>query len=96
MINKLMIFERKIMRKILGPTRSDNGYWRIKTNQEINDILQGQNRMSKRPTGRPKLRWEDDILEDIKSMNVCNWKNITQNRDRWKSVVEQARTLNRL
>jgi hypothetical protein len=31
------------MRKILGPTRSDDGYWRIKTNQEINDIQKGQN-----------------------------------------------------
>jgi len=38
-----MIFERKIMRKICGPTRTDDGYWRIKTNQEINDILKGQN-----------------------------------------------------
>jgi hypothetical protein len=128
MINKLMIFERKIVRKILGLTRSDNGYWRIKTNQEINDILKGQNiigfikkqrlnwlghvecmtknnnekkikrwkPMSKRPIGRPKLRWEDDVLEDIKSMNVRNCKNVAQNRDRWKKVVEQARTLNRL
>jgi hypothetical protein len=43
MINKLMIFERKIMRKIFGPTRSEDGYWKIKTNQEINDILKGQN-----------------------------------------------------
>ena len=116
------------MRKILGPTRSDDGYWRIKTNQKISDILKGQNiigfikkqrlnwlghvermaedsnvkkierwkPMSKRPTGRPKLRWEDDVLEDIRSMNVCNWKDVTQNRDRWKRVVEQARTLNRL
>jgi hypothetical protein len=41
MIKKLMIFERKIIRKIFGPTRSDDGYWRIKTNQEINDILKG-------------------------------------------------------
>jgi len=128
MINKLMIFERKIMRKILGPTRLDDGYWRIKTNQEINDILKGQNiigfikkqrlnwlghvermaednnvqkinrwkPMSKRPIGRPKKRWDDDVLEDIKSMNVRNWKNLAQNRDRWKKVVEQARTLNRL
>jgi len=128
MINKLTIFERKIMRKILGPTRSDNGYWRIKTNQEINDTLKGQNiigfikkqrlnwlghvelmtadnnvkkikrwkPMSKKPTGRPKLRWEDDVLKDTKSMNVRNWKNVAQNRDRWKKVVEQARTLNRL
>ena len=38
-----MIFERKVMRKIFGPTRSDDGYWRIKSNQEICDILKGQN-----------------------------------------------------
>ena len=43
MINKLMIFERRIMRKIFGPTRTDDGYWRIKTNQEINKILKWQN-----------------------------------------------------
>ena len=43
MINKLIIFERKVTRKIYGSTRSDDGYWRIKSNQEINDILKGQN-----------------------------------------------------
>ena len=37
-----MIFERKIMKKIVGPTRSEYGYWRIKTDQEINDKLKGQ------------------------------------------------------
>ena len=49
--------------------------------------------MSKRPIGRPKTRWEDDVLEDIKSMNVSNWKKVAQNRDSSKKVVEQARTL---
>jgi len=34
-----MIFERKIMRKIFGSTRTGDGYWRIKTDQEINEIL---------------------------------------------------------
>ena len=38
-----MIFERKIMKKLVGPTRSEDGYWRIKTNQEMNDTLKGQN-----------------------------------------------------
>jgi hypothetical protein len=52
--------------------------------------------MSKRPIGRTKLRWEDDVLEDIKSMKVRNWKNVAQDRERWKKVVEQARTLNML
>ena len=123
-----MIFGRKIVMKIFGPTRTDDGYWRIKTNQEINDILKGQNiigfikkqrlnwlghvqrmdednivqkikrwkPMSKRPIGRPKTRWEDDVLEDIKSINIRNWKKVAQNRDSWKKVVEQARTLYRL
>ena len=51
--------------------------------------------MAKRPIGRPKTRWEDGVLEDIKSMNICNLKKIAQNRDSWKIVVEQARTIHR-
>jgi hypothetical protein len=35
----------------------------------------------KRPIGSPKTGWEDDVLEDIKSMNVSNWKKVAQNRD---------------
>ena len=123
-----MNFERKITRKIFGPTRTDDGYWRIKTNQEINDILIGKNiigfikkqrlnwldhvermaddnivqkikrwkPMSKRPIGRPKTRWEDDVLEDIKSINVSVWKKVAQNRDSWKKVAEEVRILYRL
>jgi hypothetical protein len=49
--------------------------------------------MSKRPIGRPKTLWEDGVLEDIKSMNIRNWKKVVQNSDSWKKVVEQARTL---
>jgi len=30
--------------------------------------------MCKRPIGRPKTRWEDDVLEAIKSINISNWK----------------------
>jgi hypothetical protein len=52
--------------------------------------------MSKRPVGRPKTRREDDVLEDIKSMNIRNWKRVAQSRDSWKKAVEQARTLYRL
>jgi hypothetical protein len=52
--------------------------------------------MSKRRIGKPKTCWEDDVLEDTKNMNVCNWKEVAQNRDSWKNVVEQARTLYKL
>jgi len=44
----------------------------------------------------PKTRWEDDVLEDIRSMNVRNWNKVAQDRDSWKKAIEQARTLHRL
>ena len=52
--------------------------------------------MSKIPIGRPKTRWEDGVLEDIKSVNISSWKKVAQNRDSRKKVVEHARTLYRL
>ena len=35
-----MIFERKILRKIFGPTKEPNGLWRIKTNEELDELIQ--------------------------------------------------------
>jgi hypothetical protein len=52
--------------------------------------------LPKRPNGRPKTHWEDDVLEDIKSININNWKKVAQSRDIWKKMVEQTRTLYRL
>jgi len=52
--------------------------------------------ISKRPIGRPKTRWESDVLEDKKRMNVRNWKKVVEIRDSWKKVFEQARNLHRL
>ena len=48
--------------------------------------------VSKRPIGRPKTRWEDDVLGDINSINIRNWKKLAHNRDSWKKLIEQART----
>jgi hypothetical protein len=44
--------------------------------------------IAERPTGRLKLRWEEDVLEDIKNMNVHNWKKVAQDRERWKKVAQ--------
>jgi hypothetical protein len=37
-----MVFERKVLRKILGPT-NENGIWRIKTNLELDKIIKHKN-----------------------------------------------------
>jgi hypothetical protein len=49
--------------------------------------------ISKRPTGRPKTRWENDVKKDIQKLNVPNWKTLVQDRRRWKELVEKAETL---
>jgi len=40
--NRLMVFERKALRKIFGPT-NENGIWQIKTNQELDKIIKHKN-----------------------------------------------------
>jgi len=40
--NRLMVFERKILRKIFGPTY-ENGSWRIKTNEEMDELINHEN-----------------------------------------------------
>ena len=42
-IEKLMIFERKILRKIFGPTKEVNGLWRIKINEELDELIKRKN-----------------------------------------------------
>jgi len=45
--------------------------------------------MFKRPIGRPKTRWEVEVLEDIKHINVSNWKEVAQNRESWKKWLRK-------
>jgi len=40
---KLSLFERKILRKIFGPTKEANGIWRIKTNKELDELIKYRN-----------------------------------------------------
>ena len=37
--NRLLIFERRILRKIYGPTQNNDGTWRIKTNEELEILI---------------------------------------------------------
>jgi hypothetical protein len=33
--------------------------------------------------GRPKLRWDDGVTQDIKAMGMKNWKNLALKREEW-------------
>ena len=38
-----MVFERKVLRKIFGPTKERDGTWRIKTNDELDKLIRHKN-----------------------------------------------------
>ena len=41
-----------------------------------------------RPKGRPRVRWEDDVRNDLRNMGVNNWKQMMQERKKWKGIIE--------
>jgi hypothetical protein len=47
---------------------------------------------SSRPVGRPRLRWLDQVEEDLKKMEVINWREKCKDRRLWNGIVKQAKT----
>jgi hypothetical protein len=49
----------------------------------------------KRPLGRPRPRWEINIKENIQKVvcRVMDWIELTQDRDRWRAVVNAEMNL---
>jgi hypothetical protein len=41
--NKLMVFERKVLGRIFGPTKERDGTWRIKTNDKLDELIRHTN-----------------------------------------------------
>jgi hypothetical protein len=106
-----LVFERKILRKIFGPTRK-NKLWRIKTNDELDKLIKHHNiihikalrlswfghvqrmpdsrtvkkifnwtPLTARSKGRrPKQRWEYNIIQGIRQMDIKNWAACVQGR----------------
>ena len=49
----------------------------------------------KRPLGRPRRRWEDNIKMDLQEVGVgCgDWMELAQDRDRWRALVSTVMNL---
>ena len=46
----------------------------------------------RRSAGRPKLRWLDDVTRDANAAGASNWRNLAQDRGKWRRFLEEAKT----
>jgi hypothetical protein len=49
----------------------------------------------KRPLGRPRRRWEDNIKMDVQEVSGGrgDWMELAQDRDRWRALVSTVKKL---
>ena len=49
----------------------------------------------KKPLGRPKRRWEDNIKMDLQAVGCwgMDWIKRTEDRDRWRALVNAVMNL---
>jgi hypothetical protein len=44
-----------------------------------------------RKMGRPKLRWEECVCQDIRILGVKNWRSVALNREEWRIILRKTR-----
>jgi hypothetical protein len=65
---------------------------RMGEDRGVHRVLVGRPK-GKRPLGRPRRRWEDNIKMDFQEIGVGrgDWIELAQDRDRWRALVGTVR-----
>lgn len=96
---KLRCFERKVLRKIFGPRHNPNtnqyrmrwfGHVHRMNDERLAKLVWEDVPTGKRPPGRLRMRWNDNIRADLAATNVLLDQNLIEDRRTWKQVVQSA------
>jgi len=93
--NRLLIFERRVLRKIYGPTQDNDGTWRIQTNEELEVLIKKETII--RFINSQRLRWAAhvirmDTIRTVKKLTEwepCSSRSVGRPRQRWLEQVEE-------
>jgi hypothetical protein len=67
---------------------------RVGADRGVHRVLVGKPE-GKRPLGRPRRRWEDNIKMDLQEVGQGrgDWMELAQDRDRWRALVGTVRNI---
>ena len=54
--------------------------------------LLGWRHMRNRPVGRPRQKWQEGFMEDLKKLKVKNWKETAKDKRTWRDLAENVKT----
>jgi hypothetical protein len=121
--HRLRVFENRVLKRIFGPKREEDGSWRKLHNDELHSLYSSPNivrviksrRMrwaghvegrgvyrvlvwkpeGKRPLGRSRCIWEDNIKMDLMEISIdgANWIRLAQDRVLWRAFVNTVMNL---
>jgi hypothetical protein len=91
---KLRVFERKVLRRIYGPTKESDGTWRIKSNEEPNRLIGNQNIINYVTAQR--LAWfghihrmpENSMLKKVYEWSPALTRSQGRPKNRWEDDVK--------
>ena len=93
-IHKPLVFERKILRRIFGPTK-ENQIWRIKTNEELDKLIKYKNIFNCIEAQRLSWLYHVQRMPDTRTVKkIFNWKPLTIRAQggpkyRWEDNIKQ-------
>jgi len=94
MKTKLRVFERKVLRRIYGPTKEKDGTWQIKLNEELNRLTGNKNIINY--TKAQRLAWlghvyrmpDNSMVKKVYEWSPTLTRSLGRPKNRWEDDVK--------
>jgi hypothetical protein len=92
--SKLRVLERKVLRRIYGPTKESDGTWRIKWNEELNRLFGNKNIVNY--IKAQKLAWfghvhrmpDNSMVKKVYEWSPTLTRSLGRPKNRWEDDVK--------
>jgi hypothetical protein len=73
------------------PTKQANGHVERMEDSRMRKRVMRERIYTRRKKGRPKVRWLDDVQEDLREMGTEGWRKKAQDRDQWRRIAQETK-----